>query len=54
MTPFIKNIDGEKPIGKLIIDYADKKYYSGFYSGFTTGIILSLGIYLTIKYTKTH
>ena len=54
MIPFIKNIDTTKPIGKLIIDYADKKYYEGFFTGFTAGIILTFGIYLTVKYTKTH
>lgn len=39
MESKIVSIDREKPIGKLVGDYADNEFKRGFWYGIATGII---------------
>jgi hypothetical protein len=38
---YVESIDPSKPLGKLILNYVNKKWWNGFSFGFCSGIIYS-------------
>ena len=35
---YIKNVDKSKPFGRMVENYADQKWWKGFWIGWTTGL----------------
>jgi hypothetical protein len=43
---YVESLDPTKPLGKLIKDYVDKKWWHGFSIGFCSGILYSYGLFV--------
>lgn len=47
---FIQSVDPSKPVGKLVLDFADRYWWKGLWTGIGVGMICSLSFYQFTKF----